>query len=141
MFFIFRSGRCTFLSNDLVGLVSKTRQLSDQFLRKTCIAGFTKNKKNKFEESQFQKLNPKALRPGLFYRTPIVNEIQHQQQGERLKELTTRLIISNIRTITYKIGKYLNKLWTLLTKSEYNILNTEDLIRTVREERLTLDIK
>ena len=81
------------------------------------------------------------MRPGLFYRTPIVNEIQHQQHGERLKELTTRLIISNIRTITYKIGKYLNKLWTLLTKSEYNILNTEDLMRTVREERLTLDIK
>ena len=45
-----------------------------------------------------------------------------------------RPVISNIGTATYEIAKYLNKLLTPLNKSDYNILNTEDLIRRLREE-------
>ena len=47
-----------------------------------------------------------------------------------------RPIISNIRIKTYEIAKYLNKLLTPLSKSDYSILDTEDLIRMLREETI-----
>ena len=43
-------------------------------------------------------------------------------------------IISNIGMATYEIAKYLNKLLAPLSKSDYNILNADDLIRRLREE-------
>ena len=45
-----------------------------------------------------------------------------------------RPVISNIGTATYEIVRYLSKLSTPLNKSDYNIFNTEDLIRRLREE-------
>ena len=47
-----------------------------------------------------------------------------------------RPIISNIGRTTYEIAKYLNKLVTPLSKSDCNVLNTEDLIRRLREETI-----
>ena len=52
-----------------------------------------------------------------------------------------RPIISNIATATYEIAKYLNKLLTPLSKSDYNILNREDLIRRLREETIPAGYK
>ena len=97
--------------------------------------------KHKFEESGYKKLYPTGLRPGLFYGTPKVHKLQQQQQQQRLEELTMRPIISNIGTATYEIVKYLNKLLTSLRKSDYNILNTEDLIRRLREETIPAGYK
>ena len=45
-----------------------------------------------------------------------------------------RPIISHIGTATLETAKYLNKLLTPLANSEYNILNTEDLISKLRNE-------
>ena len=47
-----------------------------------------------------------------------------------------RPVTSNVGTATYEIAKYLNKLLTPLNKSDYNIVNTEDLIRRLREETI-----
>ena len=52
-----------------------------------------------------------------------------------------RPVISNIGTATYEIAKYLNKLLTPLNKSDYNILNTGDLIRRLREETIPAGYK
>ena len=49
--------------------------------------------------------------------------------------------ISNIEAATYEITKYLNKLLTLLSRSEYNILNTEKLIKRLREETIPAGYK
>ena len=97
--------------------------------------------KHKFEENEYKKLYPTGVRPGLFYGTPKVHKLQQQQQQQRLEELTMRPIISNIGTATYEIVKYLNKLLTPLRKSDYNILNTEDLIRRLREETIPAGCK
>ena len=70
----------------------------------------------------------------MFYGTPNVDKLQQQQQQHRLEELTMRPVLSNIGTATYEIAKYLNKLLIPLKKSDYNILNTEDFIRKLREE-------
>ena len=48
---------------------------------------------------------------------------------------------SNIGTTAKEIAKYLNKLLTPLSKSDYNILNTEDLIRRLREETIPAGYK
>ena len=52
-----------------------------------------------------------------------------------------RPIITNIDTAAYKITKYLNNLLTPLSKSDYNILNTEDLIKRLREETISAGYK
>ena len=72
----------------------------------------------------------------MFYGTPKVLKLQLQQQQQRLEELTMKPIISDIGTATYEIAKYLNKLLTPLSKSDYNILNTEGLVTRLREEKI-----
>ena len=77
----------------------------------------------------------------MFYGTPKAHKPQKQQQQKRLEELTVRPVISNIGTATYEIVKYLNKLLTPLRKSDYNILNTQDHIRSLREETIPAEYK
>ena len=90
----------------------------------------------------YKKLHPTVSRPGLFYGTPKVHKLQQQQQQrQRLEEFTIRPIIFNIGTTTYEIAKYLNKLFTPLSKSDYHILNTEDLLRRLREETIPAEYK
>ena len=97
--------------------------------------------KHKFEENEYKKFYPTGSSSGLFYGTPKVHKLQQQQQQQRLEELTMKPIISNIGTATYEIAKYLNKLLTPLSKSDYNILHTEDLIRRLREETISARYK
>ena len=97
--------------------------------------------KHKFEENEYKKLYPTDSIPRLFYGTPKVYKLQEQQQQKRLEELTMRPMISNIGTATYDTAKYLNKLLTPLSKSDYNILNKEDLIRRLRQETIPAGYK
>ena len=97
--------------------------------------------KHKFEDNEYKKLYSTGSRPELFYGTPKVHKLQQQQQQQRLEEITMRPVISNIGTATYEIAKYLNKLLTPLNKSDYNILNTDDLIRRLREETIPAGYK
>ena len=53
-----------------------------------------------------------------------------------MKELPVRSIISDTGTATYKTTKYLKTLLTPLTKSQYNILNTDDFI-LIKSEKNT----
>ena len=97
-----------------------------------------RNIKHNFEENEYKKLYPTGSRPGLFYGIPKVYKLQQQQQQQRLEELTMRSIITNIGTAIYEIAQYLNKLLAPLSKSDYSILNTEDLIE---KKQFQLDIK
>ena len=80
-----------------------------------------------------QNYYPTGSKSGLFYGIAKVHKLKI---GEELKELTVRPIISNIETATYKTAKYLNTLLTPLTKSQYNILSTDDLIQKMKSERI-----
>ena len=84
----------------------------------------------------YKKLYPTGSRPRLSYGKPKVHKLQQQQQQQRLKELMMRPVISNIGMATYEIAKYLHKSLTPLNKSDYNILNTKNLIRRLREETI-----
>ena len=80
------------------------------------------------EEKEYKKLHPTRSKLGLFYGTAKVHKLKI---GEGLKEQTVRPIISNTGTATYKTAKYLNTLLTPLTKSQYNILSTDDFIQKI----------
>ena len=90
------------------------------------------------EEKEYKKLYPTGSRPGLFYGTAKVHKLKI---GERLKQLTVRPIISNIRTATYETAKYLNTLLTPLTKSQYNVLSTDDFIQKIKNDRIPKGLK
>ena len=85
------------------------------------------------EKKEYKKLYPTGSKPGLFYGTAKVHKLKI---GEGLKEQTVRPIISNTGTATYKTAKYLNTLLTPLTKSQYNILSTDNLIEKIKSERI-----
>ena len=80
------------------------------------------------EEKEYKKLYPTRSKPGLFYGTAKKHKLKI---GEGLKEQTVRPIISNTGTATYKTAKYLNTLLTPFTKSQYNILSTDNFTQKI----------
>ena len=52
-----------------------------------------------------------------------------------MKELIVIPIRSNIGTATYEKAMYLNTLLTPLTKSQFNILSTDDFIQKIKSQR------
>ena len=85
------------------------------------------------EEKEYKKLHPTGSKLGLFNGTAKVHKLKI---GEGLKELTVRPFIFNIGTATYETAKYLNTLLTSLTKSQYNILSTDDFIQKIKSGRI-----
>ena len=85
------------------------------------------------EEKEHKILYPTGSKPGLFYGTAKVHKLKI---GEGLKELTVRPFIFNTGTATYETAKYLNTLLTSLTKSQYNILSTDDFIQKIKSGRI-----
>ena len=74
-----------------------------------------------------------VIRKEFFYGTAKLKKLQI---GGGLKELTVSPIISSSGTATYKTVKYLKTLLTALTKSQYNILNTNDFIQKIKSEKI-----
>ena len=106
------------------------RKVSQYIRYETVLQNATFSTKNKchLEEKEYKKLYAT-----LFYGTAKAHKLKI---GEWSKELTIRPIISNIGTTTYEAAKYLNTLLTPLTKSQYDILSTDDSIQKIKSERI-----
>ena len=89
--------------------------------------------KSHLEEKEYNKLQSTGSKLGFFYGTAKLKKLK---TGDGLKELPIRSIISDTGTATYKTTKYLKTLLTPLTKSQYNILNTDDFI-LIKSEKNT----
>ena len=74
-----------------------------------------------------------VIRKGFYYGTAKLHKLKI---GEGLKELTVRPIIFNSGTATYKTAKYLKTSLTPLTKSQCNILSTDDFIQKIKSEKI-----
>lgn len=61
---------------------------------------------------------PTGLKTGAFYDTAKVHKLR---QGEGIEQLTLRPIVSNTGKATYEVAKYLARLFSPLTKSEFTI--------------------
>ena len=77
------------------------------------------------EEKEYKKLHPTGSKPGSFHGTAKVHKLKI---GIGLKQLTARPIISNIGIANYETAEYLKTLLTPSTKSQYNILTTDNFI-------------
>ena len=77
------------------------------------------------EEKEYKKLYPTGSKPGSFHGTAKVHKLKI---GIGLKQLTARPIISNIGIANYETAEYLKTLLTPSTKSQYNILTTDNFI-------------
>ena len=89
--------------------------------------------KHVVDEKLYKRLYPTSSKPGSFYETAKVHKLKER---EGVDKLTLRPIISNIRTATYEIARYLAELLALLGKSKYTISNTKDYITRLKAERI-----
>ena len=62
-------------------------------------------------------------------------------ENDTVDELPIRPIVSNIRTVTYNLSKYLAKLLLPLSQSEYTIKNTKQFIEQIRMKQVPDDYK
>ena len=69
--------------------------------------------KNKFTEREYKQLYPTGSKPSAFYGNAKVHKLK---KGEGLKELTLRLIVSNVGMATHNTAKYLANLLAPLAK-------------------------
>jgi hypothetical protein len=79
---------------------------------------------------------PTGSSPGKFYGAAKVHKLK---QGESVDNLPIRPIISNIGTASYHLAKYLAKLLSPLSQSEYTISSTDNFINYIRFHEQILD--
>ena len=79
-----------------------------------------------------KKLYPTGSKPGLFQGTEKAHKLKID---EGLKELTVKPIIFNNPPAICETAKYISTSLTPLTKSQCNILSTDDFIQKIKSER------
>ena len=63
-------------------------------------------------------------------------EVLKISENDTVDELPIRPIVSNIGTATYNLSKYLAKLLSPLSQSEYTIKNTKQFIEQIRMKQV-----
>ena len=92
-------------------------------------------KNNKYLSKEVYKhIYPKSLRPGLFYGTAKLHKLK---ESDTVENLPLRPIISNVGTATYKTVKYLATLMSPLTSSEYNIKNSYEFVKNIKNTKIS----
>ena len=71
--------------------------------------------------------------PGKFYSTPKMYKIL---PTDSVDKLPIRPILSNINTLTYKSAKYLAKLMSPLSRSQYTVNSTKHFIEQMKHEKI-----
>ena len=89
--------------------------------------------KNRLSPQEYLRLYPSGSCPGKFYGTAKVHKIS---ENDTVDELPIRPIVSNIGTATYNLSKYLAKLLSPLSQSEYTIKNTKQFIEQIRMKQV-----
>ena len=74
--------------------------------------------KSKIAKEEYSKLYPIGSNPGKFYGTAKIQKISY---NDTIDQLPLRPIVSNIGTASYHLPKYLAKLLSTLSQSEYTV--------------------
>ena len=94
--------------------------------------------KNKISENEYKTIYPTGSAPGKFYGTAKIHKLK---ENDTVEELPLRPIISNIGTASYHLAKYLAKLLSPLSKSEYTIESTNEFIDKIKNLTIPQDFK
>ena len=89
--------------------------------------------KDKIPALLYSKIYPTGSSPGLFYGTGKFRKVKGNGNVE---DLLLRPIISNIRTATYELAKYLAKILKLLDQSQYAIKRSTSFIKTLKKQMI-----
>ena len=88
--------------------------------------------KSKLPENIYKTLDPTGSAPGKFYGNAKI----HKLSSNDLNGLPLRLIVSNIGTAAYETAKYLAKLLSPLSKSNYTINSTKQFVNHIRKQKV-----
>ena len=69
----------------------------------------------------------------MFYGTAKLHKLK---ENDTVDSLPLRPIISNVGTATYKTAKYLDTLVSPLTSSEYNIKNSYEFVKSIKNTKI-----
>ena len=94
--------------------------------------------KSKFTEGECYQLCPTGSNAGKFYGTAKVRKLK---QGDTLDQLPLRPIVSNCGTASYKLVKYLAKLLSPLSKSQYTVQSTKEFINHIKKQKVPSNYK
>ena len=87
--------------------------------------------KSKLSPYEYKKLYPTCSSPGKFYGTAKLHKLP---ANGKIDDLPIRIIVSNISTATYQLGKHVSKVLSRLRESEHNIKSTNNLTRKIKKE-------
>ena len=85
----------------------------------------------KFSEQEYKRLYPTGSATTRFYGSAKIHKLKNDRVAQ---ELPIRPIIFNINTASYQFAKYLAKLLSLLSTSEYTVKSTSDFITQTKRE-------
>ena len=84
----------------------------------------------------YSKIYPAGSAPGKFYGTAKIHKLL---PNDTINELPLRPIVSNIGSATCHLSKYLAKLLSPLSKSEYTIKSTKYFVEKIKKEHIPND--
>ena len=94
--------------------------------------------RNNLTKQEYSRLYPTGSSPGEFYGTAKRHKLK---TGSSLDDLPLRPIISNDGTASYQLAKYLAKLLSPLSKSQYMVNSTTEFIEMIINERVPSSYK
>ena len=94
--------------------------------------------KNNLTKQEYNRLYPTGSSPGKLYGTAKRHKLK---KDSTVDDLPLRPIISNVGTASYQLAKYLAKLLSPLSKSQYTVNSTKDFIEFIRKEKVPSSYK
>ena len=89
--------------------------------------------RNNLTRQEYSRLYPTGSSPGKLCGTAKRHKLK---KGSSVDDLPLRPIISNVGTTSYQLAKYLAKLFSLLSKSQYTVNSTKEFIEMIKKERV-----
>ena len=89
--------------------------------------------KTNLTSQEYSHLYPTVSCPGKFYGTAKIYKIF---PTDNFDKMPIRPIVSNINTSTYELAKYLAKLLSPLSRSQYPINSTKHFIKSIKHEKI-----
>ena len=87
--------------------------------------------KQKLPTDVYAKLYPTGSSPGKFYGTAKVHKLS---KNDTVKELPLRPITSNLNTATYQLARYLAKVLSPLSCSQYTVESSNKFVNVIKQQ-------
>ena len=107
----------------------------DSSLTATCeskVQRTLRKMKSKFTERKYYQLYPTGSNAGKFYGAAKLHKLK---QEDTVGQLPLHPIVCNCGTASYKLAKYLAKLLSPLSKSQYTVQNTKEFINYIKKQK------